>query len=126
MAAPGFPADPRSASANRLIRDGTLLIRSADDVLAGLPTGLIGSRPPRPKKDSSTFRKPDEIPVSPVSLYDDDPHQYVKNALAAAPITVDELTRECQLSPSTVAAILQGLELGGELERLPGQRVAFR
>jgi DNA processing protein len=126
MAAPGFPTDPRSAGANRLIRDGALLVRSADDILAGLPTGLIQPAPSRPKEEAPAFRKQDEILVSSTSFSADDPHQLVKNALAAAPVTVDELTRECQLSPSTVAAILQELELGGELERLPGQRVALR
>jgi len=66
-----------------------------------------------------------EISGSELSLSGDDPLQHIRNAIAAAPVTVDELPRECQLSPSVVAAILQELELGGELKRLPRQWVAL-
>ncbi len=41
MAVPGHPLDPRSAGANALIRDGAVLVRSVDDVLAAL--GPLGT-----------------------------------------------------------------------------------
>lgn len=131
MAAPGFPTDPRSAGANRLIREGALLIRSADDVLAGLPSAAEPPiRKPRPKSNSKTEAdnvaavgpKRDATPPG----EDADPADRVRHALSSAPVTVDELSRECQLSASAIAAILLELELGGEVERLPGQRVARR
>lgn len=127
MAAPGFPTDPRSAGANRLIRDGALLIRSADDVLAGLPKA---AEPPvrrtRPPKRPKALKKGDSPPAVLGIDPDASPLDRVRSALSAAPVTVDELSRECQLSASAIAAILLELELGGELERLPGQRVARR
>lgn len=131
MAAPGFPTDPRAAGANRLIREGAVLIRSADDVLAELgaataaaiprarpaPAKIIGARPSADLGDLP-FPEADDAPADPIEI--------VRAALAVAPVTVDELTRECQLSASVVAAVLQELELGGVLERLPGQRVTLR
>lgn len=131
MAAPGFPSDPRSAGANRLIRDGALLIRSADDVLEGLPRAA--GPPIRRRRQSARSRGlPNDTdsraqsPPHPVENLETAPLDRVRSALSAAPITVDELSRECQLSASDIAAILLELELGGEVERLPGQRVARR
>ena len=130
MAAPGFPTDPRSAGANRLIRDGAVLIRSADDVLADLPPADAVPTP-RPREADQTLApaaSPSDgspTPLTPPSP-STDPVGRIRDALSVAPVTVDELSRECQLSVSAVNAILLELELGGELERLPGQRVARR
>ncbi len=127
MAAPGFPTDPRSAGANRLIREGALLVRSADDVLAGLPV-FAPTAPPlrRPIRSVAEVPSPSiKAPPTPAAELGS-PTRRIRSALAAAPVTVDELSRECQLSASDVAAILLEMELGGELERLPGQRVALR
>ena len=41
------------------------------------------------------------------------------------PAPVDELVRQCQVSPAVMAEILLELELAGRLERLPGNRVAL-
>ncbi len=129
MAAPGFPTDPRAAGANRLIRDGALLIRGADDVLAGLPPPDAPVRP-RAAVSAAARAFPPESPAETLpneaDIAPSDPMQRVRIALSAAPVTIDELTRECQLSVAAVASILQELELGGELERLPGQRVTLR
>jgi len=139
MAAPGFPSDPRSAGANRLIRDGAVLIRGADDVLAALPAATadssraappVAQRRPIKKRQTSPIASasPTTAPsaVGPETEDALDPSERVRLALAAAPVTVDELSRQCQLSASAVAAILLEMELGGTLERLPGQRVALR
>ena len=49
----------------------------------------------------------------------------VEAALSATPAPVDELVRQCQVSPAVMAEILLELELAGRLERLPGNRVAL-
>ena len=46
--------------------------------------------------------------------------------LGPVPVTVDELLRECQLSPAGVLMVLLELELAGRLERQPGNRVSLR
>lgn len=130
MAVPGFPTDPRSAGANRLIRDGAIVIRSADDVLADLPPAdYLPTPPPRSSANppmATEERQKESQADSPIVNTDQAPMDRVRSALSVAPVTVDELSRECQLSVSALNAILLELELGGELERLPGQQVARR
>ncbi|MBX6747184.1 MAG: DNA-protecting protein DprA, partial [Acetobacteraceae bacterium] len=45
--------------------------------------------------------------------------------LGTTPMPVDEVVRRCHLSPSVVQAILLDLELAGQVEMLPGNRVAL-
>ena len=49
----------------------------------------------------------------------------VLEALGPSPVAVDELVRQCQLSPAIVATVLLELELAGRLERQPGNRVTL-
>ncbi|WP_048861722.1 DprA-like winged helix domain-containing protein, partial [Acidisphaera rubrifaciens] len=48
----------------------------------------------------------------------------VLGLLGAAPVAVDDLMRRCQLSAAAVQGALLELELGGQIETLPGNRVA--
>ena len=45
--------------------------------------------------------------------------------LGAVPVTVDELLRECQVSPAILHMMLLELELAGRLDRNLGNRVAL-
>jgi DNA processing protein len=49
----------------------------------------------------------------------------VLEALSPAPVAVDELVRDCQVSLPVVMTILLELELAGMLERQPGHRVCL-
>ena len=49
----------------------------------------------------------------------------VLEGLGPSPVLVDELVRQCQLSPAVVATVLLELELAGRLERQPGNRVTL-
>jgi DNA processing protein len=40
-------------------------------------------------------------------------------------VPVDEIVRQCQLSPAAVAVILLELELAGRLNRHPGHQVSL-
>lgn len=132
FAVPGSPLDPRSHGGNALIRDGAALTESADDVLRLLPQSA--SLPPRPVRRAALPLDLDAgEPSGPPPLVDDEetpdgarsPAERVRGCLGAAPVTVDELVRRCQLSPSTVASVLLDLELAGVIERHPGQRVSL-
>lgn len=130
LAVPGFPGDPRSRGANRLIQEGAHMIQSADDVLKALhtPQPEPAIRPVKPQLRKQTALRSSPVPeTTPAAEADiSDPRDRVLSALGAAPVTVDELARECELGASTAAAILLDLELEGAIERLPGQRVALR
>lgn len=130
MAVPGFHGDPRSRGANRLIQEGATMVQSDDDVLTVLhtpqPEPMI--RPVKAKHQKTKTSTP-HTPTPPTQDAESaisDPKDRLLSALGAAPVTVDEQARECQLEASAAAAILLDLELDGAVERLPGQRVMLR
>jgi predicted Rossmann fold nucleotide-binding protein DprA/Smf involved in DNA uptake len=49
----------------------------------------------------------------------------LEEKLSATPIDVDELIRQCNLTPALVLTILLELEIAGRLERHAGNRVAL-
>lgn len=120
FAVPGSPLDPRAHGPNSLIRDGALLIQSADDILDNLPLKRVS--PTQISKAGFHAAQPVE------KSYEKDIHnvrRQIESALGASPAAVDELVRQCQVSAAVVATVLMDLELAGRLERLPGNRVAL-
>jgi DNA processing protein len=122
-AVPGSPLDPRCNGSNDLLRAGATLVTQASDVLDVLPE--------RPA--SAAIRLPLGFGESP-ALWDSPPQpepnmmlarNSVASLLGADPTPVDDLVRRCQLSASTVMAVLLELELAGRVETMPGHRVAL-
>ena len=120
FAVPGSPLDPRAHGPNGLIRDGAVLIQSADDIiqelqsLRAISTNISSASPGR-----------DQVPDIKEEIEVGDIRRRIEAALGATPAAVDELVRQCQVSPAVLATILLELELAGRLERLPGNRVAL-
>lgn len=118
FAVPGSPLDPRSQGTNRLIKDGAALVETAADVLDGLGQ-LAECRTPSPPPNTAAD----------IALPNDDDLARARNlilpALTPAPVTVDEIVRQCQLSPAVVSMVLVEIELAGRLERHPGQQVSL-
>ncbi|HIJ61862.1 MAG TPA: DNA-protecting protein DprA [Rhodospirillaceae bacterium] len=114
FAVPGSPQDPRSRGPNALLRQGAVLTESAADVLDAL-------QPMR--------RRPGSIPAAmttPALPVDGPPeHELVVKCLGTTPVTVDEIVRQCQLSPAVVSMVLLDLELAGRLERRSGNLVSL-
>jgi DNA processing protein len=115
MAVPGFPLDPRAQGCNALIRQGAILIQSADDVLEAL--GPIDNRMLRSPR--SDFVAP---PPQDASERD---RQKVIGLLALAATPVDEVIRQSGLSPAIVQSVLLELEIAGRLERHAGNRISL-
>ncbi len=120
FAVPGSPLDPRAEGPNTLIREGATLVQSLSDIIDEMRvkpvvTHKISSPP-------EAIRQATDIPTenSHASL-----HQRIEAALGPTPAAVDELIRQCQVSPAVLAAALMEMELAGRLERLPGNRVAL-
>lgn len=114
MAIPGSPLDSRSQGCNQLIRDGAILVQSADDVIE-LLAGFDGL--PR-----SSFRE--EGLGSYVPIENESPAD-VEALLGIAPVPVDELIRQSGAPPGAVQTALLELELAGRLVRHPGGRVSL-
>jgi DNA processing protein len=119
FAVPGSPLDPRARGANDLIRQGATLTETAADVLQALLPAAA-----RPEVERPAVEDP-PLPSEPVPANVDGAHATVAEALSPAPATVDEIIRNCQLSPAVVATVLLEWELAGRLERHPGNRVSL-
>jgi len=122
FAVPGSPLDPRARGANDLLRAGATLVESAEDVLAVLAP--LAAAPGRHGAAASLPDLPDAVhaaaPGDP-----SDPRPAILERLGPNPVSVDELSRECQLSVPIVAAVLLEFELAGRLERHPGHKVSL-
>jgi len=120
FAVPGSPLDPRARGANNLIRQGATLTESADDVLAVLEETL---RTPLKEPRGHAMRHPVARPPSDAEL--DAGRRRIAAVLSPTPIGIDELIRQCELTPAVVLTILLELELAGRLDRHPGNRVSL-
>lgn len=118
MAVPGSPLDPRARGANKLLRDGAALIEDAADVIAALgpaPFRLAEDGPSVPASSASSKLLESDVKVSKKAILE---------LLGPVPLAVDEIIRQCHLSPPMVALVLLELELAGRIERHPGNRIA--
>ncbi len=116
MAIPGSPLDARSHGCNQLIRDGAVLVQTAEDVIE-LLSGFDGT--PR-----STFREPAGADFGlDEELLADEPAD-IAALLTTAPVAVDELVRQSGATAGAVQMALLELELAGQLVRHAGGRVS--
>jgi DNA processing protein len=117
MAVPGSPLDSRSRGCNELIRDGAVLVQSADDI-AELLERFDG--PAR-----KALREPAYMPIAEPDFPRNDDPADVAAMLGAAPVAIDELVRQSGSSPGAVQMALLELELAGRLVRHAGGRVSL-
>ena len=120
FAVPGSPLDPRAQGPNGLIRDGAVLVQSTNDILDHIPVKRV-------KRDnfSASVRASGQPLENAKKNNTSEIRAVIEAALGSTPAAVDELIRQCQVSPAVVAMVLTELELAGRLERLPGNRVAL-
>jgi len=120
FAVPGSPLDPRCRGANDLIRNGAILVETVDDVMRELQPRLgatLGERK-REAYAPAESTAPAESELARVRAR-------LVELLSPTPVPVDELVRQCQLSPALVVTILLELELAGRIERHPGNQVSL-
>lgn len=116
FAIPGHPLDPRARGCNQLIKNGAILVETLEDIVGEIS----------PSTSLPLENKPLLFKEAPPSLSLDKTRRLLNENLSLVPINVDELIRECQLSPSDVWVVLLEMELAGRLERLPGGKVALK
>jgi DNA processing protein len=119
FAVPGSPLDPRARGPNQLLREGAVLVETAEDVLRELERPRLAMAPAAPER----LEEP--------SPSWDDPALHRKIApqllelLSPSPTLVDDLIRQCHVSAAVVGAVLLELEVAGRIQSLPGNRVAL-
>ena len=105
MAVPGSPLEPRSAGSNRLLRQGAVLVRHADDVVEALSNPLSNSIQSPPPNLYEAPEDDREIPRSQIDA--------VKLALGPHPLPIQEIARAADIGSARCAAILVELEIAG-------------
>ena len=120
FAVPGSPLDPRCRGTNDLIRRGATLTETAGDVTEVLD-GML--RPPIGERRRPLFSPAPALVPGEQEL--EAARREVTERLGPTPVTVDEIVRQCQLSPAVVSTTLLELELAGRLERHPGNQVSL-
>jgi len=119
FAVPGSPLDARARGTNRLLKEGAVLIESAQDVIDGLrPIMERGVRDPA-LTGPCPHVEPNEHEVDRIRAL-------VEEALGPAPIGVDELIRVTGAPAPAVLAVLLELELAGRIFRQSGNLVSWR
>src|SRR5262249_59788977 len=110
--------------ASELIREGATLVEGAGDVAEAL-NGLSGA--PH-AAEGRPLAQPGDTPEG-ISETVEIPQEYSRNLveerLGPDPVAVDELLRQCQLSPPFLRMTLLELELAGRLQWHPGNRVSL-
>ncbi len=129
FAVPGSPLDGRSAGTNKLIKDGAVLVETAEDILNGL--NLSSARQIKP---FAIPHNPDlfDIPLDKVQNNADIPKQNkceeassIIEFLDYDGVYVDEIIRTSGLSPAEVSMQILELEMDNRIERQPGNKVAL-
>lgn len=124
FAVPGSPLDPRARGSNRLIREGATLTETADDVLAVLRP-MLGRSFGSPAFGERAAAEP--APALPTTAdKTDGVLALIEEKLGPTPVEVDELVRQCGAPAAAVLTVILELELGGRVQRHPGNRIAWR
>lgn len=112
FAIPGSIHNPLARGCHKLIREGSKLVETANDILEEL--GAIAG------VQQSTAENTDQHDVEPQTL--DKDYQSLLENLGYDPIQIDVLIERCSLTADAVSSMLLLLELQGQVESLPGGR----
>lgn len=123
MAAPGAPLDPRSSGCNEMIRQGTALIRNADDIEEALAAPRTLTMHSYPSHDDPAVLTP--IAETPRAVDEGDLVERLAGLIGPAPVDIDAITRDLSADPAHIAEALLELDLAGRIERHPGGMVAL-
>lgn len=120
FAVPGFPLDPRSRGANKLIKEGALIVEEAEDVISNLPS-LNKIRDKLQDKDHMLALQP-SLDLS--SKLGEEARQNILDLLSHSPVSLELVLQAAQMPIQAVYQALLELELAGRVVRHPGNFVA--
>lgn len=123
FAVPGHPLDPRAEGTNKLLKDGAILVTSAQDVLDILGP-ITGATPVRVAEPAQPAPSPHTGPVT-AALADGDLAR-VASVLGPHPIDIDAIVQATSLPIRAIQIALMELDLSGRIERHGAQLVSLR
>lgn len=121
FAVPGSPQDNRSLGPNKLIKDGAVLVESADDILETLSQ----THSVQLTEYIDKLQKNADIPEEENEAEDLPENICLVDYISREGVYVDELIRTTGLTVSELSPLLLELELNGKIERQPGNKVAL-
>ena len=130
FAIPGSPNDARALGPNKLIKEGAILVESADDILETLVTNNKKQIKPLPKNTKVNKPKKQTVDNQPsfvamnTSANEGDKSD-ILDYLSHSGIDIDELIRISGLDSQTLSLKLFELEFAGIIERQAGNKVAL-
>lgn len=126
-ATPGAPYDSRSAGCNKLIKEGAILVETAEDVVENFNFTQVDFEPRKIKK----LETPDLFEYSldnhknnNDSSENYDSYSKLLSLISDSGEDIDELIRVSGLSTEEVLTMIVEMELDDKIIRLPGNRVA--
>jgi DNA processing protein len=121
FAIPGSPLDPRSKGCNQLIRQGAILVESAEDILHG--TANLRSLRMQETPPPGYLHEPSAMQQDDHELQE--ARRLIIQKLGITPVAVDVLIGQSEIASQAVATVLLELELAGRLRRVAGNKVAL-
>lgn len=119
FAVPGSPLDPRAAGTNQLLKDGSLLVTEAADIIEAL----------RPLDERLAREAPGDIGEDGEETGGVPPTEgeraRILEALGPTPIGIDDIIEHTGAPPGAVQLTLLELDLAGRLERHSDGRVSL-
>jgi DNA processing protein len=121
FAVPGFPLDPRSKGANKLIKDGAIIVENAADIIENLPQ-LVQVKTKLQEKPSQQY---EILTTENVPEVCDNMRDLILSLLSSTPTHIETLISHSKIPIKTVYRILLELELAEKIVRYPGNVVAL-
>lgn len=111
-AVPGYPMDPRSKGTNKLIRDGALMVESAEDILELFGKEILST------KDENNSAKKEQASAA------NDNKEKILSVLSSNPISMNEICSKTNLDIPSVCEVLIPEEIEGNIVRIDGNKFA--
>lgn len=111
FAIPGSPLDPRARGTNHLLREGAILTECVEDIERELAPYTPAAFENEDKYQAESHHPTPDL---------DRARKQILENLGYNPIKIDEIIRECHLSPADVNAVILELEIAGRVLRDPG------
>ena len=112
FAVPGRIDSMKSTGSHALLQEGAKLVFNIKDIIEELPTGISGQADENILADAGNTLP--SVPLSPEE-------EKIYSFLDVYPSSIDEIVRQCDLTPQKANELLLMLELKGVVESLPGK-----
>ena len=126
-AVPGAPHDGRSAGCNKLIKEGAVLVESAEDILDNFNFTQVTFEPNKTKKleitDLFEYSLDNQKNNNDISE-NNDSYSKLLSLISETGENIDDLIQISALPAEEVLMMIVEMELDGKLIRLPGNKVA--